>query len=203
MAATQSGLLRLPPELRSQIWDYVLEDRDISQKQEFVINTRDSSKPALLHVNKQIQGESLGVYCATSHFKFVYLHPEKTLGVDKCCDFLHQLGEKNATRIRHVVVRHTIKTFLDHRAYRLDEFELEVDLTAESIYDVVGIRGGLRRRGEKADITAGKQLAFQSSVALAAEPLHESVQAGTEVGLAHWRAFLEGVHRSMWWGVIC
>lgn len=88
---TPPPLLRLPAELRNDIWAMVLQYDDIIT----IPSSGQASRPALLKVNKQITSEASQIHYSTNRFRAIITNKRHRGPIH----WLQTIGPKNATAI--------------------------------------------------------------------------------------------------------
>ncbi|KAK5698382.1 hypothetical protein LTR17_023717 [Elasticomyces elasticus] len=147
MAIKRCPLLTLPPELRNNIYDMVFEE---DHRHHPYININKNGHAinmhALLHVNKQVRSETMGIWHNINTFTLYNLTPDS--GVTQCNLWVDRIGASNLRCVQHIAI--CILLPLTTGGHSAQIFIIDIDLRAHTAEDAVHWRspGANKRRPE-------------------------------------------------------
>ena len=161
MAETRNLLLDLPPELRTTIWDLVLEP--YSAKIYFLDSTTRLQPPSLLQVNRFLRSETLPMYYGRTTFEFEKHRATGPADHKRVCahyrKWLLSLGE---------AIRHIRCVSFDDDAYGSDcralRIVLQYDAEGTAQMKVERVGGGSERKEKEWFYGAGEMMTVTKQV---------------------------------------
>ncbi|KAK5685414.1 hypothetical protein LTS10_003492 [Elasticomyces elasticus] len=138
MADKRCPLLILPPELRNNIYDMVFEANCLNHP---YININKSGYAthmhALLHVSKQVRGDTMGMWHNFNTFTLYYLTPES--GLAQCNLWLDRVGASTLRCVQNLSVSFQLRCA--GTVHSIEYFGVDINTRAHTKKDMVHCTG--------------------------------------------------------------